>query len=139
MEVRVAHSDEATAHAIDALNAEHLQGAARTAGESLWRLVYEGDKLCAVLVWCACAFRLEARDSWIGRDDVTRAQCLKLIVQNRRLIIMAAAHRPNPAVQIMGATLRALPAQWEQAHGHAPLLAEPWDGVASRQAAPPDT
>jgi Domain of unknown function (DUF4338)/DDE_Tnp_1-associated len=124
MEVRVAHSDEAKAHAVGALNAEHLQGAAKTAGESLWQLVYEGETLCAVLVWCACAFRLKARDAWIGWDDVTRARRLKLIVQNRRFLIMEAARRPNLASQCMGAALRALPAQWEQAHGYAPLLAE---------------
>ena len=124
MEVRVAHDEPQRQRAIAALNAEHLQGAARTAGESLWQLIYEGEVLCAVVVWCACAFRLKARDAWIGWDDVTRAKRLKLIVQNRRFLILEAARRPNLASQCMGAALRALPSQWEQTHGYRPLLAE---------------
>jgi hypothetical protein len=124
MEVRVAHTEEARARAMAALNAEHSQGAGRTAGESLWQLVYEGEVLCAVVVWCACAFRLKARDAWIGWDDVTRARRLKLIVQNRRFLVLQAARRPNLASQCMGAALRALPAQWQRQHGYAPLLAE---------------
>ena len=124
MEVRVALCDEAKDQAVAALNAEHLQGAARTAGDSLWQLVYEGETLCAVVVWCACAFRLKARDAWIGWDDVTRARRLKLIVQNRRFLVVEAARRPNLASQCMGAALRVLPAQWQQQHGYLPLLAE---------------
>ena len=92
-----------------ALDAEHSQGAAKTAGDALWQIVYEGETLCAVLVWCACAFRLKARDAWIGWDDVTRARRLKLIVQNRRFLVLEAARRPNLASQRMGAALRALP------------------------------
>jgi hypothetical protein len=133
MEVRVALCDEAKDQAVAALNAEHLQGAARTAGDSLWQLVYEGETLCAVVVWCACAFRLKARDAWIGWDDVTRARRLKLIVQNRRFLVVEAARRPNLASQCMGAALRVLPAQWQQQHGYLPLLAEPRDEVASRR------
>ena len=124
MEVRTARSDEARDQAVRALDAEHSQGAAKTAGDALWQLVYEGETLCAVLVWCACAFRLKARDAWIGWDDVTRAQRLKLIVQNRRFLVLEAARRPNLASQCMGAALRALSAQWEQEHGYEPLLAE---------------
>lgn len=124
MEVRVVSDEKDKLAAIKALNAEHLQGSAKTAGESLWQLVYEGETLCAILVWCACAFRLKARDTWIGWDDVTRAKRLKLIVQNRRFLVLEAARRPNLASQSMGAALRVLPDQWQQQHGYRPLLAE---------------
>lgn len=124
LEVRVAHSDADRAQAMAALKHEHLLGSAKTAGDCLWQLVFEGEQLCAVILWCACAFRLKARDAWIGWDDVTRAQRLKLIVQNRRFLVLEAARRPNLASQCLGAAMRILPDQWQQAHGYRPLLAE---------------
>jgi hypothetical protein len=84
----------------------------------------ENGKLVAVLVWCAAAWHLKARDQTVGWDAVTRSQRLKLVVQLRRFLVLEETRRPNLASQCLGAGLRQLVEQWEGHHGYRPLLAE---------------
>jgi hypothetical protein len=50
---------------------------------------------------------------------------LKLLVQNRRFLVLAAkGQSPNLASQAMGAALRVLAEQWREQFGYRPLLAE---------------
>ena len=58
------------------------------------------------------------------RDPLTRAQRLKLIVNQARFLGPAAARRPNLASQILAAATAALPDQWLAQCGYAPVLAE---------------
>ena len=95
-----------------------------TTGDRLAQLVFQDGKLVAVLVWCAAAWHLKARDQTVGWDAVTRSKRLKLVVQLRRFLVLEATRRPNLASQCLGAGLRALVGQWEVAHGYRPLLAE---------------
>jgi hypothetical protein len=122
--VRVARSAAAWQLARESLGREHGLGVGAPAGDRLCQLVYEQDVLVAVLVWCAAALHLKDRDAWVGWDAVTRAQRLKLVVQNRRFLVLEAARRPNLASQALGAALRELVGQWEREHGYRPLLAE---------------
>jgi hypothetical protein len=50
---------------------------------------------------------------------------LKLVVQNRRFLLLTAKGQcPNLASQALAAALRTLPELWQQHFGYAPLLAE---------------
>jgi hypothetical protein len=124
LEVRVAHSASQWRQAKAALGREHGLGAGREAGDRLCQLVWENGKLAAVLVWCAAAWHLQARDQTVGWDAVTRSKRLKLVVQLRRFLVLEATRRPNLASQCLGAGLRELVGQWEKQHGYRPLLAE---------------
>ena len=84
----------------------------------------DGDRIVAVLVWCAAAWHLAHRDALIGWDAVTRAQRLKLVVQLRRFLVPEEARRPNLASQCLGLGLRELSGQWISEHGYRPLVAE---------------
>jgi hypothetical protein len=54
-----------------------------------------------------------------------RLERLKLIVQNRRFLVLAPkGESPNLASQAMGASLRVLAEQWQECFGYRPLLAE---------------
>src|ERR1035437_8860656 len=81
LEVRVAHSAAEWRQAKAALGQEHGLGAGREAGDRLCQLVREDGKLVAVLVWCAAAWHLQARDETVGWDAVTRSKRLKLVGQ----------------------------------------------------------
>jgi hypothetical protein len=48
---------------------------------------------------------------------LTRAKRLKLIVNNTRFLVLDETREPNLASQSLGTALRALPAQWQDAHG----------------------
>jgi Domain of unknown function (DUF4338)/DDE_Tnp_1-associated len=123
-EVKVAHSAAEWRQAKAALGAEHGLGVGREAGDRLCQLVREDGKLVAVLVWCAAAWHLKARDETVGWDAVTRSKRLKLVVQLRRYLVLEATRRPNLASQCLGAGMRELVGQWESQHGYRPLLAE---------------
>ena len=124
LEVTAAHSAAQWRQAKAALGQEHGLGTGREAGDRLCQLVREDGRLVAVLVWCAAAWHLKARDETVGWDAVTRSRRLKLVVQLRRFLVLEATRRPNLASQCLGAGLRALVGQWEGQHGYRPLLAE---------------
>jgi hypothetical protein len=123
-QISVAHSAAQWRQAKAALGREHGLGAGREAGDRLCQLVQEDGKLVAVLVWCAAAWHLKARDETVGWDAVTRSRRLKLVVQLRRFLVLEQTRRPNLASQCLGAGLRQLVGQWEAEHGYRPLLAE---------------
>ena len=124
LQLKVAHSAAQWRQAKAALGREHGLGTGREAGNRLCQLVWENGKLAAVLVWCAAAWHLQARDETVGWDAVTRSKRLKLVVQLRRFLVLEATRRPNLASQCLGAGLRELVGQWEAQHGYRPLLAE---------------
>jgi hypothetical protein len=124
LEVVPAHSAAEWRQAKAALGREHGLGAGHEAGDRLCQLVKEDGQLVAVLVWCAAAWHVQARDATVGWDAVTRSRRLKLVVQLRRFLVLAATRRPNLASQCLGAGLRELVGQWESQHGYRPLLAE---------------
>ena len=107
------------------LSAHHYLGAGRSVGDYLRQIVEVHGQAAALLVWGPACYALKDRDLWIGWSANHRVERLKLIVQNRRFLVLAAkGASPNLASQTMGAALRALPAQWRERFGYRPLLAE---------------
>ena len=106
------------------LGAEHFLGPRFPAGDRLYQVAEQDGQWVGLLLWCAPALHLKDRDHWIGWDPLTRAQRLKLIVNQARFLIPEATRRPNLASQVLAAATVALPGQWFQAVGYAPVLAE---------------
>lgn len=105
------------------LDAGHYLAAPVRVGEELRQVALLDGSVVALLLWGPAAWRLRERDAWIGWDAHTRAQRLKLVVQNRRFLL-PGPRQPNLASAVLGAAVRALPAHWQAAHGYTPLLAE---------------
>lgn len=84
---------------------------------------YKGEWL-ALLSWSAPAYRLKARENWVGWSEAQRRRRLGLLVNNSRFLIMPSAHYPNLASRVMGACCKRLSADWEQRYGHLLLMAE---------------
>src|SRR5207302_4798814 len=103
----------------------HYLGAGRPVGDYLRQVVERDGKAVALLVWGPACYALKDRDLWISWSASQRLERLKLIVQNRRFLVLAPkGESPNLASQAMGAALRVLPEQWQQCFGYRPLLAE---------------
>jgi len=103
----------------------HYLGAGRAVGDYLRQVVEVAGKSVALLVWGPACYALKDRDLWISWSATQRVERLKLIVQNRRFLVLTGkGESPNLASQAMGAALRALPEQWRQCFGYRPLLAE---------------
>jgi hypothetical protein len=122
--VRVASADEL--EWFDGLLADHhYLGAGQPVGDYLRQVVELNGEAAALLVWGPACYALKDRDLWISWSASQRLERLKLIVQNRRFLVLAPKGKsPNLASQAMGAALRALPQQWRQQFGYRPLLAE---------------
>ena len=79
----------------------------------------------ALLVWGPAALKLKDREQWIGWNRALAAERLKLVVQNRRyLLLHDRGAEPNLASAALAAACRALPGQWQERFGYAPLIAE---------------
>ena len=114
------------AAAFDAqLATHHYLGAGRSVGDYLRQLVERDGVPVALLVWGLSCYALKDRDRWLGWSASQRVTRLKLIVQNRRFLVLTAkGQSPNLASQAMGAALRALTEHWREQFGYRPLLAE---------------
>src|SRR5512133_1405977 len=103
----------------------HYLGAGRPVGDYLRQVVALKGKPVALLVWGPACYALKDRDLWISWSAIQRVERLKLIVQNRRFLLLTPkGQAPNLASQVMGAALRALRCQWHDCFGYRPLLAE---------------
>lgn len=107
------------------LAGHHYLGAGRPVGNYLRQVVELNGKPVALLVWGPACYALKDRDLWISWSVTQRLERLKLIVQNRRFLLLAPKGQcPNLASQAMGAALRVLREQWQERFGYRPLLAE---------------
>ena len=103
----------------------HYLGAGRPVGDYLRQVVERNGQPVALLVWGPAGYALKDRDRWIGWSAPQRIERLKLIVQNRRFLLLTAkGQSPNLASQALAAALRVLPEHWHQHFGYRPLLAE---------------
>ena len=124
IEVRVPRADE-VGWFDGQLTTQHYLGAGRPVGDYLRQVVLWDGQPVALLVWGPACYALKDRDLWISWSASQRAERLKLVVQNRRFLVLAAkGEAPNLASQAMGAALRALPEQWRENFDYRPLLAE---------------
>ncbi len=107
------------------LGQHHYLGAGRAVGDYLRQIVEADGGPVALLVWGPACYALKDRDLWISWSAPQRVERLKLIVQNRRFLLLTAkGQAPNLASQALAAALRALPQQWQERFGYRPLLAE---------------
>lgn len=107
------------------LGDHHYLGAGRPVGDYLRQIVELDGQPVALLVWGPACYALKDRDRWISWSANQRIERLKLIVQNRRFLLLTAkGESPNLASQTLGAALRVLPEQWQERFGYRPLLAE---------------
>lgn len=107
------------------LDLSHDLGSSPSIGDFLRQIVELDRKPVALLAWGPACYALKDRDLWISWSAPQRIQRLRLIVQNRRLLILSPkGSSPNLASMAMGAALRALPSQWFDSFGYRPVLAE---------------
>ncbi len=107
------------------LSQHHYLGAGQPVGDYLRQVVQRGGDPVALLVWGPACYALKDRDRWISWSAPQRIERLKLVVQNRRFLLLTAkGQEPNLASQALAAALRALPQQWVESFGYRPLLAE---------------
>lgn len=96
-------------------------------GANLRYLVRSGQRegvVLACLLWSSPAWKMAARDEWIGWNAEQRTRQLQLIVNNSRFLVLPWVHVEGLASKILAQSARQLPMDWEQRYGYRPLLLE---------------
>lgn len=80
--------------------------------------------LVAALQLSSPAWRLAARDRWIGWDDATREKNLQRVVNNSRFLILPWVRVKNLASRLLSVVATQVAAEWGKRFGVEPLLME---------------
>jgi hypothetical protein len=108
----------------DVISRYHYLGRSPSAGAQCRYLAYDGERLLGALGFGAAAWRLAARDRYIGWTDAERQAHLHLVVQNRRLLILPWVSVQGLASSLLSMAARRLPEDWQRRAAYRPLLLE---------------
>jgi hypothetical protein len=84
----------------------------------------EGPAVAGGLQFSSPAWRLEARDRWIGWTDRVRQQRLQRIVSNSRFLILPSVQVKGLASHVLSLASRQLPEDWYRSYRVWPVLLE---------------
>ena len=93
-------------------------------GRSVRHVAVLGEHWLALVGWHAGAFKLRARDRWIGWLPEQQFRRLHLIANNARFLILPECAAANLASRVLGLSLRWLSGDFRAMHGHPILIAE---------------
>jgi len=105
----------------------HYQGHAVPFGAQLRYLLGVSrprPQVVGCLQFSSPAWRLAARDRWIGWDEPQRARALQRIVNNSRFLILPWVQVHNLASAVLARAARRIVADWRAAYAVRPLLFE---------------
>lgn len=104
--------------------AHHYLGYRPACGAQLRYLIRCADGVIGVLSFSAAAWRLAARDEWIGWSESARRAHLHQVVANDRFLIVPSVRVKNLASRVLALAAQRLPADWQARYGYRPLLLE---------------
>jgi Domain of unknown function (DUF4338) len=84
----------------------------------------QGETVLACLLWSSPAWKMAARDEWIGWNAEQRVCHLQFIVNNSRFLLLPWIRAKGLASKILAQSARQLPRDWERRYGYRPLLLE---------------
>jgi hypothetical protein len=121
----------------------HYLGHAVPYGRQLRYLFFAREpekRVIGCLQYTSAAWRMAARDRWIGWDDKTRERKLGQVVNNSRFLILPWVRVKNLASRVLSKASGRMAKDWEESYGEAPLLIETlvdasrYEGVCYRAA-----
>jgi hypothetical protein len=115
---------EARAQWRSLVHSYHYLGHRTPFGAHLRYLIHGAADLLGCLQFSSPAWRLRARDQWIGWDEGQRRARLQHIVCNSRFLILPWVRVPHLASHALARAARALVADWSQHYGVTPWLLE---------------
>ena len=107
------------------LDRYHYLGCRGHVGEHIKYLVYDRQKRpLGCLLFGAAAWKVSAREQFIGWSDHSRQARLKFLTNNTRFLILPWVKVANLASFILGRCLRRLAGDWIKRYGHELWLVE---------------
>ena len=102
----------------------HYLHSCRLVGESIRYIATLNDQWVALLGWTSGAFKLVARDEWIGWTEKQRMERWRFVANSSRLFILPGVQIRNLASKALAINLKRLSHDWMAAYGHPIVLAE---------------
>ena len=102
----------------------HYLGYTPLAGSQMRYNVFAGAQLVALISFGASAWKLAARDRFIGWDPLQRQRNLQLVVNNARFLILPWIQSKGLASKILSMVARQLPIDWVSRYDICPVLLE---------------
>lgn len=102
----------------------HYLGLPKLVGEHLRYLATINGQVVACLSWASAAWKVKARDQFIGWDETTKRRNLHLIANNTRFLIPDWVRVRYLASRVLALNLRRLSTDWQRIYGHPVYLAE---------------
>jgi len=93
-------------------------------GANLRYWVRHRDRELACLLWTSPAWKMQARDAWIGWSEPQRQRNLQWIVNQSRFLMLPWVRVKGLASKILALSSRHMPGDWETHYGFRPLLLE---------------
>ena len=117
------HPDQALFRLL--LNRHHYLGLRRNAGQNLRYLARDRQgRPLACLLFGTAAWKVQARDHFIGWDGACRRRWLARVVDNSRFLILPWVRVPHLASHLLGQVARRIDADWQAKYGHGVELLE---------------
>ena len=102
----------------------HYLGYKMLPGAQIRYFIMDGDRVLCAMGFGAAAWRVDAREKWIGWDHEERKKGLHLIVGQSRFLILPWVHCHNLASKSLAMAASRLPGDWEEFYGFRPVLLE---------------
>lgn len=102
----------------------HYLGYTPMSGSQMRYNVFAGEQLVALLSFGASAWKLKARERFVGWSEAQRQQNLQLVVNNARFLILPWIESKGLASKILSRAARQLPEDWLRRYGFRPVLLE---------------
>ena len=102
----------------------HYLGYTAMSGSQMRYNIFAGERLVALLSFGASAWKLKAREHFVGWSEAQRQQNLQLVVNNARFLILPWIQSKGLASKILAKAARQLPEDWLARYGFRPVLLE---------------
>jgi hypothetical protein len=104
------------------LDSSHYLGSGPLCGAQIRYLVRSSDGVLGALSFSAAAWRISARDRWIGWSEQARQRHLHLVISNSRFFVVPGI--ANLASYVLSRCLDRVAQDWQDRYGYRPLLVE---------------
>jgi hypothetical protein len=102
----------------------HYLGLPKLVGEHLKHLVTMNGQVVACLSWASAAWKIQARDQFIGWNEATKRSNLHLVANNTRFLIPNWIKVKHLASRVLSLSLKRLNTDWQRIYAHPIHLAE---------------
>lgn len=106
------------------MDEHHYLGAGRDVGARLYHVAEEDGEWLALISWAAAAWKVKARDEFLGGRLYNNPEKLRCVVNNTRFLVLPTGRQPHLASRVLGLSCQRLGEDWKTRYGYQILIAE---------------